>query len=293
MASLLSAPLVTVAQPAPTFPAHAQWTIDTDGQEAQAPYLLFATTGVVVMDDTPYYGVGWAWNTGGPIAQNDLVLQGGIRDDNGRWYYRPVDEANEYLLYDFTGGVGDTVIVHNPRWGMGAAHFIATDVSTVVVEDGPRQQWHLLPMNGGPVEHWIEGIGSTLGLFGHARPTEAAGPAEQLVCFHEDGELKYRVFSGADCALLVGVHDLTPIPPNLHPNPSHSVITLSWSDDNGPWADRLTIRDMAGRIVMAKDLQRSSGPTLIDIQGLASGTYVVALHSEAGSFVPVPLIIRH
>lgn len=277
-----------VAQPAPTFPVlPSQWTVNISQMGNSLPDHILANTGVIMLHGQLVYGISRIENTGAPFNLDDMVLEGGIRDTGGKWTYQSAADPTEYLLYDFTGEVGDTVIVENPRWGLGPKSLVVMSISPIPVENGTRLQWELAPINGGMLQYWIEGIGSTLGFFGHAFPSDEVATNEQLVCFHESGLLVYRLLSAGECSVINGIVDHQPGPIDLliHPNPADRQVVLTTNDIPTGMRTRLRVLDMTGRSVLDQERVWSDGRTILDTSELPQGSYAILV--EALGIVPV------
>lgn len=87
--------------------------------------------------------------------------RGAMRDANGKVFYVPKDSAQEYLVYDFTAKVGDTIrdVYMEYGWGgTGLDNVWVTFVDSVFYEDLWRKRIYL------GSKYWIEGIGNSQGL---------------------------------------------------------------------------------------------------------------------------------
>lgn len=88
--------------------------------------------------------------------------RGAMRDANGKVFYVPKDSAQEYLVYDFTAVVGDSVKGVFMDYGWGGAAFedlLVTHVDSVWYGGSWRKRMYF---NGSG--EWIEGIGNSQGL---------------------------------------------------------------------------------------------------------------------------------
>jgi len=86
---------------------------------------------------------------------------GGIREENGKVYYKYTSEAtdNEYLMYDFSLNVGDTLYSTYPT-GFLSQKPVIMRIDTIVLQNGvKRKNFHTNYFS------YMEGIGSPGGFF--------------------------------------------------------------------------------------------------------------------------------
>jgi hypothetical protein len=120
-------------------------------------------------------------------------------DDNDP--YTPDLPTGEYLAYDFSAQVGDTLEVFS---GLDTYSTYPCVVDSVAID--PRTKLRTITLHqicrideGGIVEEfddmqmtWIEGVGSPVGfLFSHLPCGYVGGPSYQLLCAYKGDELKY------------------------------------------------------------------------------------------------------
>lgn len=193
--------LCSTAQPPLPFPVgDVQWTVNSVQMGESYPDRIYATMGDSTINGNLYQRIDWIANTGEPFEPDALTYFGGIRDESGQWLFVPAEDTEEVLLYDFTGAVGDTITIENPRWQNGPQEYRVQEISPTPVLSGNRRTWILFHNDGGSDEYWIEGIGSINGLFGHALQLFDAGDA--LICMEENGELIYRIPDAESCYYL-------------------------------------------------------------------------------------------
>lgn len=192
---------------------------------------------------------------------------GGLREDNKRIYYigqtllgGGFDE--EYLLYDFTKQIGDT-IKHDSYGGF---YSVVLDIDSVQIDNSYRKRFEV-------DNHWfyqnpdyiIEGIGSVKnGLLGHISDIPTCGSHYwEHVCFRENGVVKYLNPSFNDCFpsnLLTGLErpeyttDL-----DIYPNPFKNEIHIENKLNNRDLIFKLI--DINGKTLIEKPID-GENPTL-------------------------------
>jgi len=125
-----------------------------------------------------------------PINPPGQIL-GAIREDSSRkiWYisfvaygppWPPID--SEVVLYDFNLQVGQTITYPYPR--------TVVALGSIQLEDGSFHKKIIFSQNG---DYWIEGVGSSLGLFGpFVYPNYIPNQGTQLNCFWQDGQYLFH-----------------------------------------------------------------------------------------------------
>jgi hypothetical protein len=126
---------------------------------------------------------------------------GGLRENNKQIFFIPKDSINEYLIYDFSLGVGDTIrydySVFSGYYGFGPFDSLfVSSVDSVLIYDGTfRKRINFSSWSGGgfPVpifySQWIEGIGNNMGLLCPIPNIPTNGTDNQLVCFKQNDTL--------------------------------------------------------------------------------------------------------
>lgn len=128
---------------------------------------------------------------------------GGLRESDKKIYFRGqtiigVGNDEEYLLYDFTKQIGDT-IKHDSDGGF---YSVVLSIDSVLIGESYRKRYQV-------DNHWfyqnpdyiIEGIGSVKnGLLGHISSIPTCGTHYwEHVCFRENGIIKYLNPTFNDC----------------------------------------------------------------------------------------------
>lgn len=188
---------------------------------------------------------------------------GAIRDNGGQVYIVPKDESSEYLVYDFTLGVGDTLHAWIDDGTIEEYEVVAID--SVLIDGHYRKKMEFF--NG---TYATEGIGGDHGLF-KSMHLNLSGIFEKLVCMSV-GDTSYFP------SLAVGKCDIS-IPTALDeieqelaikafPNPSKGNVTIQNAYPNL----NVEVYNLQGREV-ASYLKVSQQQEIL-MDGFAPGIYV-------------------
>ncbi|MFK7758052.1 MAG: T9SS type A sorting domain-containing protein [Flavobacteriales bacterium] len=236
-----------------------------------------------------------------PYGSSGQYYIGGLREDeNKKVYFRPdslvVDEdtafyyvlpflfpsdTTEYLLYDFSQiEVGDTLVdYYNPNPN---DFDIVSGIDSTLIGDQYRKVYEFTnSFFSFPTSFFIEGIGSSLGLFAPFGNPFAPGVTDyQLTCFtHEDVffENPYEQ-EVTDCLLLNSISEQSASLFQLYPNPSSQNLTL---ESSGSPILSVLIYDQTGTTVKS-DLEVNRNQLVIDVSDLASGLYFINIKTDQG-----------
>jgi hypothetical protein len=120
---------------------------------------------------------------------------GCLREYNKQIFFIPMDSVNEYLIYDFSKKIGDTILynysVFAHEFGMGHIDtLIVSNIDSVLLNNGKyRKRFSLTDVWNTPslyYSHWIEGIGSDNGLIWPVGAWPTNGLNNYLVCFQQN-----------------------------------------------------------------------------------------------------------
>lgn len=217
------------------------------------------------------------------ISQCNAGYLGAIRSAVEAVYFLPADSIQEFLLYDFGAGLGDTV--HDVFVNEGLAYaFTASSANLIdyrVAQVGQvaGRRWLMLQqLWGGPEQYWIEGFGSPYGLFSQQSPMNISGYWAGIACMsHQDSvwyfsEWEITSMSGTCTPQYVGFDELLSIPVTLFPNPTTGTSTLTGMDaGNGP-----VVRDAMGRLVVVPTVRSSNDALQLDFSAMACGLYLIS-----------------
>lgn len=248
--------------------------------ETYGNYSVFITGDTIINSQT-YHKLNIPYvqeNTNGICGGLILVgYQGAIRQDttNKKVYIIPPSNDTEYLLYDFTLQIGDTVKGYLQSFAFGYDTVEAID--SVLIDDTYRTRWKI---NGCYEIYLVEGMGSTYGLFQPSPGCVADLPYFYLHCFRQNNQVVYTD-SSTSCALITSANSIENISNDLivYPNPSTGTFTVS--NNNGTIRE-IVISDIMGNFIRQ---QHADKQTKVTISGLDPGLYFLKITDNAGRTV--------
>lgn len=212
-----------------------------------------------------------------PYAQTNLVgecngigigYQGSIRQDVAlkKVFYVKPNETSEQLLYDFTMQVGDTVrgyietFTYTPD--------IVQSIDSVLVGSNYRKRWSINPCYN---IYFIEGIGSTYGLFELSPGCVTDFPDYTLTCFQQNGLTLYPDTTSS-CQLITSVNSINTVSDQVKvfPNPSNGSFTIDL--DKSIKFKEIQLTSLPGNIILQKLVKNQ---TTITIDHLPNGLYIL------------------
>lgn len=231
---------------------------------------------------TPYVLVSIS---GGCTQQNFAGYQGAIRQDiaGRKVYFVPPTLATEYLLYDFTMEIGDTVKGYLEAFNWPADTVVGTD--SVLIGADYRKRWLINPCYD---IYLIEGIGSTFGLLKPSPGCATDMDFYALSCFSQDGQTLYPESSAA-CQLITSTQniELTTHAVHIFPNPSNGSFNIGF--DKPEAIKELRLTDMTGKIILQKQLNNHSE---VSIDRLPAGTYLLTIVDRENSLSTMKIVSK-
>ncbi len=217
--------------------------------------------------------------------RNNAQYFGAIREDiTKKVYYRgqhiPADsyyeEDEEYLLYDFSLSIGDTIrnvkfVLVDQEW------LVVTDIDTILFNDNYRKVFFF----SYPYVRWIEGIGNDRGLLFYSGTVPSNGLWNDLICFFQEGELIYHLSEYTGCFYddETGINEYSiKENPRISSNPIESIGILSWKPGKFNY---LRITDCSGKLIINYDIRNFSEYEIIK-KNFNPGIYIYQLISEEG-----------
>jgi Secretion system C-terminal sorting domain len=202
------------------------------------------------------------------------IYHAAIRDDNGKVYVVPKDSTQEFLLYDFTVSLGDTIYnVYYESFGSGGyyEHTIIPELIVTEVQIENLDGIDRKVING----MWYEGIGNRQGLF--LEPwINISMYTLKLECHSVNGLGIYPNATTEPCQFDLGVEELI-VSVELFPNPANETIRVNFINESGNVTFQFT--NLLGNNIEVKQL----GDNLFDISKLPSGNYFLVISSENSS----------
>lgn len=203
------------------------------------------------------------------------------REDSNRVFVRNNFYENpfpdEFIVYDFNLDKGDTINIPLIEGGSFLGAFIKITIDSVdnIERGGTNLKRMFLSSDAGdfiPCQ-WIEGIGSTLGLF-QVIGNISDGPYLFLNCLYQGDSLIYHYGLYPDCLVFVGLEDVNnDISVKLYPTIVDDVLNISSTD----YPLNISFIDMFGREVLKETLYYDK---TINCNALKSGYYTCKLTSK-------------
>lgn len=180
----------------------------------------------------------------------------------------------EYLLYDFSAAVGDTLMSGKCKRDS------VLSIDTVYLGDVPRRQFHLPTPYPVEISTLVEGIGSTFGFYIHACNI-IPNPVVYLQCFCQDGScIKFK--GNYDCSsLLVANEEINENAFSILPNPFIDEIEIHFPDAF-QHAVSIVIVNLLGAVVFEEQRSSPNAIERIALPDLPAAMYVVSIRHQYG-----------
>lgn len=197
-----------------------------------------------------------------------------MREENDEIYQYFQNTDEEFLIMDFTLEVGDIFTLPPPYQTDLVEDMYLYEITTEEIAGEMRKVLYFDYCQGcGTVlEIWVEGIGSSVGLFpgGHLIDSGSG-----LTCFTERG-ITYLLFGATACFQVASIDDFGKNDAILYPNPVVRTSTLQFSAEG--IADKVIIVDINGKQV--RSIPVNSAYALINAMDYRSGLYFYQVYSE-------------
>lgn len=231
----------------------------------------------------------------GDTVSPKIQTIGGLRESEKRIYY--IGQTiyaggfeDEYLLYDFTKQIGDT-IKHDNHGGF---YSIVLDIDSVLIDGSYRKRFEV-------DNHWfyqnpdyiIEGIGSVKnGLLGHISDIPTCGTHYwEHICFRDNGIVKYLNPSFSDCFpsnLMTGISQLDyETDFEIYPNPFNNEIQIENKLNHQDLIFKLI--DINGKILIEKRINNDK--VTLDLN-ISSGLYNALIVDKNGEILMTKKVIK-
>ena len=264
---LLCAALQTKAQIPATFPdSAASWNVyfyisPDPFLPIQEYYFRYYLDGDTLLGGQNYAKVYEAPTNAMLIDTANATYVGGLREDSARkvWFYGPgpqfyepycdyPPDTTEQLLYDFGLEVGDTAFMGSPS----LPYYTCLGVDTININGTLRRRLDMTAANCSGCEYWVEGVGSSKGLF---YPwCELFEWDWELICF-EDPDIFYNASpSITNCYTIASLDDPLVQQVQLWPNPAQEALSISLHESmQGLF--QLEVFDVRGQRVLQRELE--------------------------------------
>lgn len=123
---------------------------------------------------------------------NNKTLNGFVREDSLVGLYFRSLEGKEGLLYKYNLNLGDSVVIQNKSitW-LDSVSYIVTKIDSILVDGKYKKTYTMAEKHFEFMpETWVEGVGSSLGIFGCGYI--GTGGATRLLCCYDNEVLIYK-----------------------------------------------------------------------------------------------------
>lgn len=219
-----------------------------------------ATTYNVQSGDTTYHG---------PIHQ----YLDPIREADKLIYAYDRAAGHEYILYDFSASVGDTLK------GGYCKNEPVLSIDTIYLGDKPRKRFHF-PYTNSEISTLVEGVGSTFGFYWKTCNV-VPDRTIKLQCFSQDGE--YIQFDpNFDCSgLVLADENIKEDTFSIYPNPFTDQVDIHFSKTNQQ-AVSIVIVNLLGNIVFKKQIMSPDPVERISLPDIPAGIYMMCIRDKQG-----------
>lgn len=198
--------------------------------------------------------------------------------------HESLPEDVEVVLYDFSKSAGDTAFVGEAGFGPDGAYYIIDHVDSILIGNLYWKTFYFTGIN--PDNYWIEGIGSTGGLFAPIRPATTGFYWWYNTCFWHEGELIFMNPLFNDCfPNLVRIdEEAAKLTSNIliaSPNPSPTGEILLKMEAMGQLTNAtLKVFDAYGKQIHHETVAPCQGATRLDTSRWPAGVYIAAIYSS-------------
>lgn len=246
-------------------------------------YITYHTTQTLMMvGDTTFDGLSYKmlYEKWSDFFNIDYELIGYVREVPNKVYYRPIDQTDDYLLYDFGLGVGDSTFMYYGQYEWGGVYVRIDSIVSRYIGDTIRDCYYVSSRDEGYqnwafYNTWIEGIGAKEGFLNPCLCQQIGGYARpQLLCYKDHGETLYMNEHYNTC--VIGGYDSVDenAPQNMFFDNSRSMLRVTGQLDS---YTSVSIFNLLGqRVYFNGNLCND----YLDLNGLKRGLYIAVLQSE-------------
>jgi hypothetical protein len=248
------------------------------------PIWYYTTQTLTMVGDTTLDGVSYKrlYEKFSSLFNLDFELIGHVREIPNKVYYRPIDQTDDYLLYDFDLGVGDTTFMY---WQQYPAEWtkVYVRIDSIVskfIGDTIRDCYYVSSRDEGYqnwafLNTWIEGIGAKEGFLNSFQSQQIGGYSwPQLLCYKDHGEILYINDQYNTCV----IDNYDSVEENENPNlffdNSRSMLRYTGHWDS---SSSVSIFNLMGQRVYYNGTLCND---YLDLNNLTPGLYIAVLRSE-------------
>lgn len=217
-----------------------------------------------------------------------------IREDEDQKVYFRQDNEQEILLYDFNLMVGDTFPIYQ---GADQCNFMEVmQIDTITIFNGEtRRRWTMespeLNSNYRVTFYWMEGIGSSLGLFRYMTENYCWWEhyPYSVLCHYVDDEMVYVSNQNGVCWLTTSVRELNEEEDGISvfPNPANEKIFIQAKQSDQQIAE---VKLYAASGQLLKQVQLNTPTGTLNLNEYPSGAYYLLIEDSDGRLLSKRLI---
>ena len=237
-------------------------TIHFGGQPV--PLLVITDFYCMGMEDTLINAVNYT-----KVNLCGMDYHGAMRDNGGQVFFVPKDSISELLIYDFTKSAGDTIYDTYFEASSGGEWYsvdlIVEITDSVLIGSEYHDRIVFLNMSA----DWIEGIGSTHGIF-KTPYYNTNGIVYDLNCMSSSNVTLYPTYGSGTCSVNVSVNEIDFTEEiQVSPNPTSGSITVS--SDGKLFSFELC--DITGKVLLVSDEEMAVAN--INLESHEAGVYLL------------------
>ncbi len=209
---------------------------------------------------------------------------GAIREEAGKVYanykYYESRGIGDFLLYDFTAKVGDSIRSIAPE-GELSRRPVVTKIDTIELQTGEKRKRFFLDQSIEKI--WIEGVGSVGGLFSDAYEHPTNYTTTHLVCYKQDGIEYYKNNNfcpdGTCCDAITGLENPKQVGQIsfLSPNPTNRFIQFNFSENIEQYKS-IKLFDSLGNLL--QNSTKTNNNLVLDLSNYSNGLYFVVIEFD-------------
>ena len=246
-------------------------------------YMTYLTTQTLMMvGDTTLDGMSYKklYEKWSDFFNIDYELIGFVREIPDKVYYRPIDKTDDFLLYDFSLGVGDSTFMFYQQYEGWRVYVRIDSIVSKYIGDTIRDCYYVSSRDEGYLNWafyntWIEGIGAKEGFLNSFQKQEIGGYSwPQLLCYKDHGEILYMNDQYNTCIIGSSNSVEENENPNLFFDNSRSMLRFTGHLDPCP---SVSIFNLMGQLVYFNGNLCNDHLNLNDLK---QGLYIAVLRSE-------------
>lgn len=200
---------------------------------------------------------------------------GSMRDEKGKVFFVPANQAKEHLVYDFNVQKGDTIknVLYRTQEGRYASsNLIVQDVDSITIYGFERKRIHFAGA------YWIEGIGNTKGLMAE-NWMEASNIQMELTCMSSMNVTYFPNTSAGYCELPKSIdqHKYTKVTELVYPKNANNWFNIVF--DRRVDQDEIIVLSDQGKIIKPF-ISVNPDRIGVDLSKYPAGNYIIITRKD-------------